>query len=692
MIRWIPYTFVRTVTFFIGGILTGIYFPDVVRVPLATTLLILACLLYGVAFTMGHKRRGNLCGAVALTAVFLCGYTHLLFQKESRSEDHLVNIGVKAVAYQVVLTGFAHQKERSWKIEGEVTAVGTGARWARVRGKVILYFDKTIFTRPFGYGDVLVIKGLPKLIDGPGNPHEFDYRSYLAGRNIYHHHFIRDGDVHLLGHSPPNSIVHASVLARGWANGVLELYLDDARELAVAAALVLGLTDGLDDALLTAYSGSGAMHVLAVSGLHISIIYFILAALLKPINKTRRGEWCLAVFSLAVLWGYAFVTGLSPSVLRAVSMFTFVIIGKAIARHTNIYNTLAASAFCLLVFDPLLLTSVGFQLSYLAVFGIVYIHPLIYEQWIPRTWLANETWKITSVSIAAQLATFPLGLFYFHQFPNYFLLANLVVIPLSFAVLVLGLGLFAASAIPALAVWVGKALGLSIMCLNGAVLIVERLPMSVIENINISAAQTFLLLVLVIAVLMLLQRKNFLYVKISTGIILLIATLQWQHHFGATQPTRLVVYRIPGHIAIDIFDCAAVYFFGDSSLAADPGKIDYHIRPKRSAMMVNRVSDADHPFSREIPGGRFIAIKNTLLLQITNDIFEPRQLEAVDVIVIGNDSVKDYVRLRQAYRNAVIVFDSSNSLRYIETMLAEGPEAHSVLHRGAFEFVIPGNS
>ena len=175
-------------------------------------------------------------------------------------------------------------------------------------------------------------------------------------------------------------------------------------------------------------------------------------------------------------------------------MFSFVALAIPAGRRTNIYNTLAASAFFILWYDPFLIMSVGFQLSYIAVLGIVYMQPALYNLWEPTNRLWDEVWKITCVSIAAQLATLPLGLLYFHQFPNYFLLSNLFVIPGSFVVLILGILILVVNVISPIASFLGMLLEWTIKALNVIVFTIEDFPFSLIENVYITTFQCWVLI------------------------------------------------------------------------------------------------------------------------------------------------------------------------------------------------------
>jgi competence protein ComEC len=699
MIRWIPYTFIRTAAFFIAGILLGIFLPDVAPYNYALTILLTLLVIYFASFVFltRHKKSTYTAGLIALPAVFIAGYVHVLNQTETRDSTHFSALNEKINCYKVNIINYAEEKERTWRITAAVTELKTGTTWHKMAGKVVLYFPKDKFRRPFNYGDILLINGAPNPVQAPSNPGEFDYRRFLSFRNIFHQHFIRGDQVILIDHSPQNMLIAYALKARLWANSILHHYISGSHERAVASALILGVTDGLDDELLGAYAASGAMHVLAVSGLHISIIYLIILAVFKPVAKAKNGNWIIACLSLVLLWAYAFITGLSPSVLRAVTMFTFIAVAKATSRNTNIYNTLAASAFCLLLFDPFLIMSVGFQLSYLAVIGILYIHPLLSQLWEPESWAANEIWKITSVSIAAQVATFSLGLLYFHQFPNYFLLANLLVIPLSFAVLVLGIALIFFSIIPFVAAIVAMLLELSIKILNTAVLAIEWLPFSVIEDIYITPFQTFLLMAFVVAIILMLRYKSFKYFRIAFLLMILFTGAQWSQTELTCRPHQLIVYKVNGHTAIDISNSGHTYFFADTGLIKQQKKIRFHIKPNRMQMRASNVSAGeDSQLSRQIPGGTLIGWCGQTIVQITNDIFTPTKIERVAVVIVSNNAVKDLGRISETYKHAVVVFDSSNSFYYVSKLLKQGQllglKTHSVLHEGAFQFVNRDNS
>ena len=689
MIRWIPYTFVRITLFFIAGILVGLYFPSFVLPEILHVVLVGATFIYIAVFIVNrsHKKKIVDPGLIALPAIFLLGWLHAVNSDESKRPNHLLSYTRPIETYITTLTRFAEEKEKSWKVEAQVNKV-RAKQWEKVNGKVILYFSKQDFKSPPKYGDVFLIKGSPKVVDAPGNPGEFDYKRYLALKNIFHQHFVRGPDVKRIGFKPNSSIVHYANQTRLWANETLRKYIPGEREQAVASALVLGVTDGLDNELLKAYAGTGAMHVLAVSGLHITIIYMIIVWFLKPLSRFRSGPWIIAVTSLIILWGYAFITGLSPSVLRAVMMFSFLALAKPTQQSTNIYNTLSASAFCILMFDPFLVMSVGFQLSYLAVIGIVYVHPKLYPLWEPESRLLDEIWKMTSVSTAAQIATLPLGLYYFHQFPNYFLISNLLVIPGSFVVLIGGLFILATSAIQIVAT-AGAFITLwMIKLINLIVFTVESFPFSLIEDIHITTPQGWLLGAIILSMMSLAALKQFGYVKLTFCLILVFVALQWNHVITEVKVKKMIVYKIPGHSAIDLIDNGKTLFICDSTLQSD--QLNFHTKPNRLNSGVKRVSADVSLYSSDFHRGTLFRWNNLTILQIRERGFRWPDNFNSDFVIVSNNAIFDMRKIPPAVKRARVILDSSNSFYFAEAFLKNaksiGLDVHSVLHSGSFEY------
>ncbi len=691
MVAWIPYPFVRIVIFFIAGILLGIYQPDIINETLAQFILGAFVLLYIVLFFISQKREKINLGFLGLITIFLAGYVQLLSQTESGQAEHFIHFNKPIEYYKAVVTKYAEEKDKSWKLEVNLIEHKSEGRWKKSEGKIACYFPKEDFNKPFQYGDVLLVKGSPQIVQPPSNPGEFDYKRFLTFRNIYHQHFINRENVKWLRNDPPNYFLYYSIGARAWADSTLYANVNGEREQAIASALVLGVTDGLDNELLNAYSSTGAMHVLAVSGLHVGIIYWIILLLFKPLTKSKSGNVILACVSLIILWSYAFVTGLSPSVLRAVAMFSVVAIARLANQRTNIYNTLAAAAFILLISEPYFIMSVGFQLSFLAVLGIVYLQPALYAWWEPRSRLWDEVWKITCVSIAAQAATFSLGLLYFHQFPNYFLISNLFVIPISFGVLVDGLVVLAVGFFPPLASFFGLILEWFIKAMNFVVFTVEDFPFSLVENIYINTFQCWMIMLFIIVIVLFLEYKKFAYLLVSVCLSFVIAITSWIHFEEDVNTERLIVYKVAHHSAFELIDHGQALFFTDLALYKDREKLRFHIQPNRLIGGVSIVQRGYEKLDNIIKkdGCTLLVWKQKTILILKQGVFTlPKDLK-VDYLIVSQNAIKDFAAIQNSIQANQIIFDSSNSFYYVDKMLKQAKELHinvySVLHDGAFE-------
>jgi len=304
-------------------------------------------------------------------------------------------------------------------------------------GKLILNTPKDSIIN-LKVDDIFITKSVFQEINAPLNPGQFNYKNYLQKQYIYHQLYVSKKEL-LKINSNSRSIFGIAHRIRQHINLKLQTYPFKPDELAIINAILLGQRQDISEDVYTSYTNAGAVHILAISGLHIGIILLLLSALLQPIEKFPNGRLIKTIILVLILWSFAIIAGLSASVTRAVTMFSIVAISMHLNRPTNIYNTLAISAFILLLFKPLFLFDVGFQLSYLAVIGIVSIDPYLYRLWIPKNWLLRKYWHTFTVTISAQLGIIPISIFYFHQFPGLFFISNLIIIPV--LGLILGLGI-----------------------------------------------------------------------------------------------------------------------------------------------------------------------------------------------------------------------------------------------------------
>ena len=337
-----------------------------------------------------------------------------------------------------------------------------------VSGMLLLNLSKESNVDTFKINRRVITSTSFKEIKGPLNPFQFDYKNYLKRHGIYHQISIGDEAV-LVFEYPTKTIRSCAEKIREHLIEQLQQQSFNPTESAILKALLLGQRQDISSDIYEDYTKAGAIHILAISGLHVGIILLILQFLLKPLGFFRYGKFLQTVLILCVLWGFAMVAGLSPSVVRAVTMFSLFAIAKGLKRTTNALNTLAVSAFILLLIRPRFCFDVGFQLSYTAVASIVIVKPILDSWWVVKNRIANWVLDLLKVSIAAQIGVLPLSLFYFHQFPGLFFVTNLIIIPCLILVLTLGILVLVLMGIDKLPELLVEILGKLIQFMNGFV-------------------------------------------------------------------------------------------------------------------------------------------------------------------------------------------------------------------------------
>jgi len=369
-------------------------------------------------------------------------------------------------------------------------------------GYVLLNIKKTEHPKLHKVDDILLIHSKFQDIRSPLNPNQFNYKAYLEKQYIYHQFYTEEKLIFEISSKRQTVIGYADFI-RQTINNRLDAFNFKTEELAIINALILGQRQDLNRDIYTNYVNAGAIHILAVSGLHVGIILMIINVVLKPLERLKKGYIYKIICILALLWSFAIVAGLSASVTRAVTMFSIVAIAMHLRRPTNIYNTLSISIFILLLIKPMFLFDVGFQMSYLAVFAIVSIQPLLSKLWKPKWQITKYFWQILTVTIAAQLGVLPISLFYFHQFPGLFFISNLAIIP--FLGLILGLGILVIflSLLNVLPEVLATTYGSIISLMNQVVSWVSKQDTFLIKDISFHITEVigtyFLLLTLVIA-------------------------------------------------------------------------------------------------------------------------------------------------------------------------------------------------
>ncbi|MDN3666051.1 ComEC/Rec2 family competence protein [Algibacter miyuki] len=392
----------------------------------------------------------------------------------------------------------------------------------QTQGKSLLSIEKDSTKTPLKVDAVFSTRTTFEDLGYPLNPYQFDYKAYLEKKQIYHQLRVNISELF-----PVSSKIHTAFGVadgiRSFINSKLKKYNFHPDELAVINALFLGQRQDLSQDIYNDYKNAGAIHILAISGLHVGVILLILSWLLKPMESLKHGKILKTILLVILLWSFAVIAGLSASVTRAVTMFSIVAIAMNLKRPTNIYNTLAISIFIILLFKPLYIFDVGFQLSYMAVFAIVTIDPLLFKLWQPKNKILKLYWHTATVSIAAQLGIAPLLLFYFHQFAGLFLVSNLIIIPV--LVFILGYGLFVIfmASISILPQFLADAFSWIISKLNAIIALISDQTSFIYNDIPFSIWHVLAFYLFIISIVQLMKAWDFKNIK---WLFLSIASIQ----------------------------------------------------------------------------------------------------------------------------------------------------------------------
>lgn len=441
--------------------------------------------------------------------------------------------------------------------------------------KLLLYFKKDSSILKLHYGDLLIIKSQIQEISSPRNPEEFNFKKYLGFKHIYFQTYIKTNCFINLYKNEGSPLFHLAYKSQNFIKQTLHTYVSGKNEMGVGEALLFGFDDDIEPDVFKSYSRTGTLHVLAVSGMHVGLIFIVLGWLLSPLDKIKQLKWLKPVLLLSGIWMYSLLCGLSPSILRATIMLCFLVIGSLIKRRSSAFNSLAASAFMLLIFDSSMIANVGFQLSYAAVLGIIAFYQPLYNLFDITSRIGDTVWKVVAVSLAAQTLTFPMSLYYFHQFPNYFLLANLLIIPITTLIIYAGILLLIISKLHVLAYWLGMAIQGLIYTSNYLAHQIELLPFSYIDNISISTGMTLLIYLFCLCIVLFFIRRDIPFLKLGLFILLALLILRATQSYQNCRQNNFVVYSIKNHVAIQIIQGKEAVLIADHALLNNPDARDY---------------------------------------------------------------------------------------------------------------------
>jgi len=509
-------------------------------------------------------------------------------------------------------------------------------------------------------------------VRSPRNPYQFDYADYLENLGIHGQIYTQKNELLLID----QHIKSAQGLAahiRLYFQTRLSKYNFAPREWGVINALLLGQRQQLTAQTRQSYIDAGVVHILAVSGLHVGIVLLLMQLLFKPLGNSSSMRVLRSVLVIFGIWGFALIAGLSPSVLRAATMFSFLQLGLSTHRKSGGMNGLVTSALVLLVIDPSLLHQVGFQLSYAAVFFILWLQPVLYAIWEPKSGILRYFWGIFTVTLTAQLGVLPLSLFYFHQFSSLFFIANMAVIPVLGIVLGGGILILFLAGFGLLPTFLAEIYSSLIRLLNDFIFWIAGFDSLVIKHIYFSLGLLLISYALITSSGMLLKKLNYTRIITLLSSILMLLFFNLFHQEFSNAQRFYIIHKSRSSLLVRQ-DNSQLRVYGD----------------QQNAMITANLFRENVPLEtvkREILHNYF-SIKDKGLLVV--DRLGIYKIKGVDpsYILLRQSPKINLDRLLRIFPQAQIIADGSNYKSYVDrwktTCLAQKIPFHSTYEKGAF--------
>jgi competence protein ComEC len=669
----------------------------VILIACAFTLFLFSCLAF---FILQTYRYHWLFGLAVFLFFFLLGAIMVQVRHEKP---------IDSVGNQQEFIGWVSenpvQKENTIRAMMRATALSPDSIMNKENIALLCYLQKSACTDSLVYGDVIYFRGAIKPIKDLGNPEEFSFKDFMARQGVYHQVYLDTASYLAIGQGEGAFLRRFSYQTRDKLMALLQEKGLSGDSFEIASALLLGQKQGLGPGIKKSFSAAGAMHILAVSGLHVGIISCVFMFLTGFLRRFKRGKYVQVALVVMVIWFYAFMAGLSPSIQRAAWMFSLLNLGLLMGRQNNVYNILAVSAFILLLNKPLLLFDIGFQFSYLAVIGIVGFYTPVKAMYKPRNKILDFFWSVMAVSISAQLLVSPLSIFYFNQFSNYFLLTNLLVIPLLPIILYLGIAVFAFSFVPLLSNFLGLVLSRLISFIYYCIQWIESLPFSLSDNLYLPG---FLLLpcyILVLSFLAYMVKKQ--AVAFQRVLVLSVVTVLgfWFHGSLNQQKKELVIFNTPSCSAFSFKNGNTLWMYKDAQHADDSSILEW---ATANYLLKNRDSNIQYlkpgtanlskasPLLGTVGGNNLFFSFDTLSVLLLKDdkilSYEPTARLPVDFLVYAGGAKIPVSQLNSYFQARQIILGSSIPFYELEPLKEKCREENIPFHclpdDGAFQLVL----
>ncbi len=583
MISWFKYPFIRLLVPFAIGIMVAFSLnvfsveENVIRILLIILFFLLISLIITSKLIRSYHYRWIFFLLLYIYLILL-GFSFVKIRDFKLIVNDITKIDNIPKYYLARLCECPMSKEKSVKVMLDFYAFEEDDNVKSMDSKIIAYFEKNEKSLSLKYGDCIALFASPDEVEKPPNPEQFDYKDYLYKKGVTHQVYLKSDAWIDIGCNDSNPIYRFSYLMRDFLLETMQKLGVQDEEYSVAAAILLGYDDTLPQELRQKYVAAGAMHILCVSGLHVGVIFMVFSYMLIFLDDRKKNQRVVKhLILLFLIWFYALLAGLAPSILRATIMLSFVIIGNVINKKGVVLNSLAASAFILLCVNPANLFDVGFQLSYVAVIGIVVLQKPILNLIYSKYKIVNKIWEITSVTLAAQIATAPFTIYYFHQFPIYFWLSNLFMTPISSVVIMGGMIMLLIFFIPYVNVAVAWIVSKMIYVMNFGVSWIESLPYSIIKGLYVNDIQFIALLMMLLLLLLLIECKD---VKMLLSIMIMFCIfliVNMGINLKRNKQKEVIIYSINNMTAIDFISGGEHLILSDSVFINDKSVFSYNI-------------------------------------------------------------------------------------------------------------------
>lgn len=648
--------------------------------PLIVTAVILGCIVQLFLFKFNYlsllffiipisilwhtfKSLLNIPNILILSFLFGSTWTHL--HSPSNQHNHITSLyknGDKVIG--IVTSETTPTKSGNQKLIISSSSLLSAGDKISCIGNIIVYAPENL---KIEYGDTLILSKLSPILE-PKNPGEFDLKKYYTFRNIHYQSSLYYSSFLLIS-SNSNHLIKKSISIRNFLLEHLDNFIKSEEAFATLSALLFGQKKLLTKEISNHFSSAGAMHILAVSGLHLGIVLGMIQLLLSFTIKKRFPIIQLGI-KIILLWSYAFLTGFSPSITRAALMFSAYLIGSYSHREHSIYGALSIAALIMIIHNPYVITEVGFQLSFLAVLGIIRFSPALLALYSPTNFFLNQAWQITCISISAQLATFPLGLLYFHQFPNYFLVSNFFVIPIAFIIIYLAVFSYLIGFIPIIQNFSFYLLETTTTWLNQFTALISSTPYAVLKGIHISVLETWLLYALVTFLFSGLILKKLQAIKLALIIAILIFLSNISNRLAIDH--QLIVYDAKKDVAIDIIANNHHLYIADSTLLHSSPSRAFLIEHHWNELFLDSITTINplNPIS-------VYSILNKKILHISHPTKSYCNEQFDEIIVSHNAMTLEKIITQFKFKK--VIFDGSNSNDFL-TCLRHSPHLSNHIH------------